>query len=311
MSDLSVELLGHRFTNPLMNAAGVLCSTAEDLERMCASKSGTLVTKSCTTEFREGNPEPRYFATKIGTINSMGLPNLGFEFYMNFAKAHTGKPLFVSVSGMSMDDNVEMARKLSPVAVEKCVLMELNLSCPNVPGKAQVGYEFDTMTKYLTRISEVYDAPFGIKLPPYFDIAHFDQAAEIFNKFPKVRFLTCVNSLGNGLVIDTEKESVVIKPKQGFGGLGGQYILPTALANVNAFHRRCPDKIIIGCGGVFSGEEVFMHLLAGASLVQVGSALHEEGPAIFERLISELSEIMSKKGYKSIDEFRGKLKTIE
>ncbi|PWV02835.1 putative dihydroorotate dehydrogenase [Trypanosoma cruzi] len=82
-----------------------------------------------------------------------------------------------------------------------------------------------------------------VKMPPYFDIAHFDTAAAVLNEFPLVKFVTCVNSVGNGLVIDAESESVVIKPKQGFGGLGGKYILPTALANVNAFYRRCPDKL--------------------------------------------------------------------
>lgn len=80
-------------------------------------------------------------------------------------------------------------------------------------------------------------------------------------------------------MIDVEQEAVVIKPKDGFGGIGGDYVLPTALAtHVNAFYRRCPEKQIIGCGGVKTGEHVFMHLLAGASLVQVGTALYEEGP---------------------------------
>ncbi|KEG11101.1 dihydroorotate dehydrogenase [Trypanosoma grayi] len=148
-------------------------------------------------------------------------------------------------------------------------------------------------------------------MPPYFDIAHFDMAAAVLNDFPLVKFVTCVNSIGNGLVIDAESETVVIKPKQGFGGIGGKYILPTALANVNAFYRRCPDKLVFGCGGVYSGEDAFLHVLAGASMVQVGTALHEEGPGIFARLCTELQDIMAKKGYKTLDEFRGRVKTIE
>lgn len=77
-----------------------------------------------------------------------------------------------------------------------------------------------------------FTKPLGIKLPPYFDIVHFDQAAAIFNKYP-LKFVNCVNSIGNGLYI--EDESVVIRPKNGFGGIGGEYIKPTALANVHAF----------------------------------------------------------------------------
>lgn len=108
-------------------------------------------------------------------------------------------------------------------------------------------------------------------MPPYFDIAHFDQAAAILNRYPTVAFVTCINSIGNALVIDTESESVVIKPKDGFGGIGGDYVLPTALANVNAFYRRCPEKLVIGCGGVKTGEHDF-HALARGSLA--GSGRH-------------------------------------
>ena len=73
-----------------------------------------------------------------------------------------------------------------------------------------------------------------------FDIVHFDQAAAIFNKYP-LKFVNCVNSIGNGLYI--EDESVVIRPKNGFGGIGGEYIKPTALANVHAFYQRLNPQI--------------------------------------------------------------------
>lgn len=311
---LKLTVLDHEFDNPFMNAAGVLCTTDEDLRRMTSSSSGSLVSKSCTSAPRSGNPEPRYKSLPLGSINSMGLPNLGFDFYLRYASElhdYGRKPLFLSMSGLSVEENVAMVRRLAPVAREKGVLLELNLSCPNVPGKPQVAYDFATMRAYLEEVSSVYGMPFGVKMPPYFDIAHFDMAADVLNDFPLVKFVTCVNSIGNGLVLDAESESVVIKPKQGFGGVGGKYILPTALANVNAFYRRCPDKLVFGCGGVYSGEDAFLHILAGAAMVQVGTALHEEGPAIFDRLAAELLEIMAKKGYRTLDEFRGRVKTIE
>ncbi|GET87405.1 dihydroorotate dehydrogenase, putative [Leishmania tarentolae] len=311
---LQVNILSNRFANPFMNAAGVMCSTTEDLVTMTKSDSGSLVSKSCTPAPRAGNPTPRYRSLPLGSINSMGLPNNGFDFYLDYAAEkhdYSRKPLFLSMSGLSVQENVEMCRRLAAVATEKGVLLELNLSCPNVPGKPQVAYDFDAMREYLTAVSEVYPHSFGVKMPPYFDIAHFDAAAEILNAFPKVQFITCINSIGNGLMIDVETESVMIKPKQGFGGLGGRYILPTALANVNAFYRRCPDKLIFGCGGVYTGEDAFLHVLAGASMVQVGTALYEEGSSIFERLTKELLEVMAKKGYKTLDEFRGKVKTLD
>ncbi|CCW71705.1 unnamed protein product [Phytomonas sp. Hart1] len=311
---LELHLLGHQFANPFMNAAGVMCSVQEELDAMTASESGSLVTKSCTAAARTGNPEPRYKSLELGSINSMGLPNCGFDFYEHYAATthdYAAKPLFVSLSGLSVGENEAMCRKLAAVTAAKGAVLELNLSCPNVPGKPQIAYDFGDMRQYLSVASAAYGHPFGVKMPPYFDIAHFDQAAAILNDFPLVKFITCVNSIGNGLFIDVESESVVIKPKQGFGGLGGRYILPTALANVNAFYRRCPDKLIFGCGGVYTGEDAFLHVLAGASMIQVGTALHDEGTAIFARLCRELRELMVSKGYATLDEFRGKVRLIE
>ncbi|MDP5237936.1 dihydroorotate oxidase [Uliginosibacterium sp. 31-16] len=311
MSLLSATLLGTHFANPLLNASGVHCRFNTELDELAASAAGSLVTKSCTVLARDGNPEPRYFATPLGSINSMGLPNAGYQYYLDYAKAYdyaAGKPLLFSVAGLSLEDNLTMLAAIKAAATP--AIVELNLSCPNVPGKPQIAYDFAAMDRMLDAVSRDYALPFGVKMPPYFDIAHFDEAAAILNKYPLVAFVTCINSIGNALVIDTETESVVIKPKDGFGGIGGDYVLPTALANVNAFYRRCPAKQIIGCGGVKTGEHVFMHLLAGASLVQVGTALYEEGPGIFTRLNAELTTILQRKGYQSLDEVRGKLRTL-
>ena len=133
--------------------------------------------------------------------------------------------------------------------------------------------------------------------------------AAIFNKFP-LSFVNCVNSIGNGLYIDDE--TVVIRPKNGFGGIGGEYIKPTALANVHAFYQRLNPTIqIIGTGGVLTGRDAFEHILCGASMVQVGTTLHKEGVGVFERITEELKAIMLEKGYESIEDFRGKLNYLD
>ncbi|KEG06662.1 dihydroorotate dehydrogenase, partial [Trypanosoma grayi] len=181
---LKLNILGHEFSNPFMNAAGVLCSSEEDLRCMTMSASGSLVSKSCTTAPRAGNPEPRYHCLPLGSVNSMGLPNLGFDVYLRYAAElhdYGSKPLFLSMSGLSVEENVAMVQRLSPVAREKGVVLELNLSCPNVPGKPQVAYDFATMRTYLQEVSAAYGLPFGVKMPPYFDIAHFDMAAAVLN----------------------------------------------------------------------------------------------------------------------------------
>ncbi|EAN09059.1 Dihydroorotate dehydrogenase 1, partial [Enterococcus faecium DO] len=308
------DLANHIFANPLMNASGVHCMTTQELDELAHSEAGAFITKSCTINERKGNPEPRYFDVPLGSINSMGLPNLGFSYYLEYALAYEkvqenqNQPLFFSIAGMSVQENLEMLEKIEKSGFNG--ITELNLSCPNVPGKPQLAYDFEATYETLKEVFSIFSKPLGIKLPPYFDFAHFDQMADILNQFP-LTYVNAINSVGNGLYIDTEQEAVVIKPKEGFGGIGGEYIKPTALANVRAFYTRLKPEIqIIGTGGIRTGQDAFEHLLCGASMLQIGTELHKEGPEIFSRIIKELTQIMSEKGYTSIDEFKGKLRTI-
>lgn len=309
--DLSVSWLGLTMASPLYNASGVLCRSVEELERVRGSAAGAVITKSCTLQPRAGNPEPRYHATPLGSINAMGLPNAGYHYYLDYARHypyHLGKPLFLSVSGLSQDDNVTLFRELAAAGLP-CI-PELNLSCPNVPGKPQLGYDFDASARLLDEVVRVYPGSFGVKLPPYFDPVHFAQMAAVLQRYPGLRFVTCINSLGNALVVDVDSESVVLKPKDGLGGLGGAYVLPTALANVREFFRLLPGRHVVGCGGVSSGREAFMHILAGATVVQVGTCLYREGESAFARIQGELVALMQAKGYRSLDDFRGRLRTL-
>ena len=309
MADLSSSFAGLQLKSPVFNAAGPKCTTLEDLQIIGRSESGAIMTKSCTVMPREGNPEPRYYDLPGGSINSMGLPNLGYQEYVRIAPElrEFKKPIIASVSGLSLEDNVTIMEAMNNSVYD---VIELNLSCPNVPGKPQIGYDLDAVESYLTRIYAVATKPVGLKLPPYFDFVHFERAAEILKPFP-IAFLSCVNSIGNALVIDPEKEEVVIKPKGGFGGLGGIYLKPTALANVRKFSELLPNIPIIGVGGIYSGTDVFEFILAGATAVQVGTAFMQEGPGCFERISRELAQLMDKKGYQSLADFRGKLRVID
>ncbi|MGX7418199.1 dihydroorotate oxidase [Carnobacterium gallinarum] len=300
------------FENCLMNASGVHCLTSTDMLDVLNSDAGAVITKSATPQERAGNPSPRYFDVPLGSINSMGLPNNGFDYYLEFVLGQQDKtpekPLFFSVAGMSFNENIDMLTKIQESTYTG--LTELNLSCPNLPGKPQVGYDFEQTELILTEVFSFFTKPLGVKLPPYFDIVHFEQMADILNKFP-LTYVNSINSIGNGLYIDIDAESVVIKPKNGFGGLGGDYVKPTALANVRAFRTLLkPEIAIVGTGGIKSGQDAFEHILCGASMLQIGTQLQKEGTAAFERISRELAEVMAEKGYQTLDEFRGKLKTI-
>ena len=310
MPSLRTQIAGFSFDNCLMNAAGVACMTVEELEEVRQSAAGSFVTKTATLEARVGNPEPRYRDVPLGSINSMGLPNQGIDYYLDYLlslqESQPERTFFLSLVGMSPDETHTLLKKVQNSGFKG--ITELNLSCPNVPGKPQIAYDFETTERILGEAFGYFDKPLGIKLPPYFDIVHFDQAAEVFNCHP-LKFVNCVNSIGNGMYI--EDESVVIRPKNGFGGIGGEYIKPTALANVHAFYQRLNPSIqIIGTGGVYTGRDAFEHILCGASMVQIGTALHQQGVEIFERVSLGLKAIMVQKGYEKLEDFKGKLKYL-
>jgi dihydroorotate dehydrogenase (fumarate) len=307
--DLSSIIAGVRFPVCLMNASGALCVTRAELEALGRSEAGAIVTKSMTLEPRTGNPEPRYFAFAGGSLNSMGLPNLGYQMYAEMLPSLRtfGKPVIASVAGLCEDDFPEIARTIDRAGPD---LIEVNLSCPNLAGKPQIGYDFDASERVIRSVRAVVKRPIGVKLPPYFDPAHHSAMAGVLKRAP-VDFLSLINSVGNALVIDGERESVVIKPKGGFGGLGGPVIKAVALANVRAFWKAFDGRVpIIGVGGISSGMDVFEHLLAGACAVQVGTALMEEGLPVFGRITRELQAVLVKKGADSINSIVGRLKEL-
>lgn len=297
------------FANYIFNASGPRCTTEEELNIIARSHAAAIMTKSCTMLPREGNAEPRYRSLPLGSVQSMGLPNLGYQEYLDMIPRlkKAGKPVVVSISGFSIEDNVTMVSAFQQSDVD---LIEVNFSCPNIEGKAQVGYDFEQTEQALRALCKLGDKPLGLKLPPYFDFCHFEIMADIIKQFP-IKFITCINSVGNTLVIDAETEAAVIKPKGGFGGLCGDYIKPIGLANVRAFRDLLPESIdVIGVGGIKNGTDVFEYLLVGASAVQIATCFEKEGADCFERISDEFAAIMNKKDYHTIAEAKGKLKTL-
>ena len=196
--------------------------------------------------------------------------------------------------------------------------IEVNVACPNIPNKPMVAYDFEQLDATLRRICDHPDfdlVPLGLKLAPYFDIPHFERVTEILVKYP-IRFIVCTNTIGNALIINVEDESAAIVPKEGLGGLGGGFVKHTALANVRMFYKLLhqngrADIDIIGVGGIASGKDAFEFILCGAKAVQVGTCYWTEGSSCFHRISTELMELMKRKGYSSLEDFRGKLKPYQ
>ena len=303
------KIAGIKLDSYICNASGPLDSTLEELENIANSTSSAIIMKSCTVEPREGNQKPRYTRLPLGSIQSMGLPNLGYVKYIEFSSQlkKYNKPIVASVAGLSAEDYQKMVRAFQNSDVD---LIEVNLSCPNLEGESQVAYDFKQTEKVLRRISNLGKKPLGLKLPPYYDLTHHEKMAKLIKKYG-ISFITCINSVGNTLIIDSETETPVIKPKKGFGGLCGDYIKPIALANVRTFYELLEGKVsIFGVGGIKSGRDAFEFLLAGANAVQIATSFEKEGPVCFSRINNELEEILLKKNYNSIEEARGKLKCL-
>jgi len=222
------------------------------------------------------------------------------------------KPYMVSISGKTLEDNIVMLKKIIK-SKNKIAAIELNLACPNVIGKPIIAYDFEQMKNVLaavTKVPGISKIPLGVKMPPYFDGPHFQQAAGILNAFASsIGYVACINTIGNALAIDIISEAPVISSNNGYAGLSGRAVKYTAFANVRQMRSLLDDSIdVVGVGGVESGADAFEMILCGASAVQVGTCHWKEGPKCFNRICEELRLIMKNKGYSNISEFRGKLK---
>lgn len=287
----------------LMNASGCHCTTLEELIELYNTKNcDIIVSKSCTIKPREGNPEPRYYDIKTLSINSTGLRNEGLHFYLSMVNYFNKKNIETNQNKKYIISFADLANIkiflyiiLNYYEFHKIPLyFELNLSCPNIPGKGQIGYDFEESYKLLYYVFKSINPSLinkhkiniGVKLPPYFDTIHFQKMADVLNNFP-LTHITCINSLGNGFVFtDDMKQSVA--GNNGYGGIGGSVIKPFALSNVRKFKSLIKPSInIYGCGGITCGRDILEYKKCGANIVQIGTELIKEGLYIFNKLKEE------------------------
>jgi dihydroorotate dehydrogenase (fumarate) len=312
----STQLAGIHFPNFIYNACGINNQILPQLTKIADSYSGAVMMKSATLEPRTGNENPKYIVKSDlipgCTLNSMGLPNEGIAATLTMAesmKEYTDKPVIISLSGLSLAENLAMIKQVQAQNIAS--LIELNLSCPNIPNKPMVGYDPEQVRNTLQQVRAIGgNIPLGVKLPPYTDLPIFDQIAELLVEF-EVSYITCCNTLGNCLVINPDTETVLIKPKNGLGGLAGNFVKPLALGNVWNFYQRLQGKVqIVGVGGIRTGTDAFEFLLAGADAVQIGTTWAQEGIRAFERITNEFDDLMALKGYAELKSAKGKLKTL-
>jgi dihydroorotate dehydrogenase (NAD+) catalytic subunit len=300
---LAVSVAGIDFQNPLLLAAGTAAYGRElagviDLEAL-----GGLVTKAVSVERRDGAPSPRVAEFDGGMINAVGLANPGMEEVRTKHLPWLEKNLrrckvLVNVVGSSTEDFATVISRLDGSPVISAY--ELNVSCPNVKaGGMEFGADPATLSDVVTRSRAATRKPIFVKLSPALsDIASAARTAADAG----ADGISVVNTLP-GLVIDVE----VRKPVLGFGsgGVSGVGLLPVG---VLATHKvaSAVKLPIIGVGGVSVATDIVQYLLAGASLVAIGTAAMQE-PRLPEKLVADLASWCDNHGVVSISELRGAL----
>jgi dihydroorotate dehydrogenase (NAD+) catalytic subunit len=284
-SALEVRLLGARFRNPLLLAAGTAGFGRElegvmDLERL-----GGLVTKAVSPEPRAGNPAPRVAEFAGGMLNSVGLANPGLEVVCQeqlpwLAHAHPGLPVIVNVVGDTVEDYREVVAAIS--ALSGITALELNLSCPNTSaGGLEFGAVPASVVEVVRACRLVTSLPILAKLSPALpDIAGMAAVAVDAG----ADGVTLVNTMPGFLYARGGGSPRLGK---GNGGVSGPALLPVGILATRKVRERLPGTVIVGVGGVRSAEDLRQYRRAGANLVAIGTAALAD-PRLPERIVRDL-----------------------
>lgn len=299
-TNLSVKLGSIKLQNPVILASGT-CGFGEEIaEFIDLNKVGALITKTITLKPKEGNPPPRIAEIEGGIINSIGLENPGIGVFIKDKLPFLQKlkiPFFVSISGETEEEFVELARILDR---EKGIsALELNLSCPNLRNKTLFGQDAQTTYKIIKKAKEVTSIPIITKLTPQVkDITEIALACQKGG----CDILSLINTIP-AMVIDLKSG----KPFLGgiTGGLSGPAIKPVALKMVYDV-AKVVDIPIIGCGGIMNGKDAIEFILAGASAAAVGTA-NLVSPDSVLSIVKEIGDYLIRHKINSIRELVGKL----
>lgn len=293
---------GLLLTNPVMTAAGTVGYGTDYARLVDIEKLGAIVTKGTTLSPRFGNPQPRLFETASGILNSIGLENIGIDAVVREKApiwATWRVPVIVNIAGESIADYAELARKLEGVAGISGI--EVNISCPNVArGGMEFGKSPETAAEVTRAVKSQTALPTIVKLTPNVaDIASIARAVADAG----ADAISLINTVA-GMAIDISKR----KPFLGgiTGGLSGPTIKPIALYMVYQVSQAVAVPII-GCGGISSTDDALEFIMAGASAVQIGTAIMINPKAPIE-IVQGIERFMEREGVADIAQLVGAAK---
>ncbi len=300
--DLSVRLGRLALPNPILTASGTFGYGLEFAHLASLERLGGIVTKGLSLQPLKGNPPPRIGETRGGMLNSIGLQNIGVEAFLRDVLPGLGRfpaRVIVNLFGYEFDDYARLAERVDPF--EGIAAVELNVSCPNVQkGGIEFGHDPDVLERLVRSVRGVTGKPIAVKLSPNVTSpAAIGEAA----KAGGADMLSAVNTL-LGMAIDTHTRRPRLATTR--GGLSGPAIKPIAVRIVYDVARRV-GLPVIGIGGVETVDDVIEFLLAGASAVQVGTALFRD-PRTAENLVARLEERLAADSIGSVRELIGAVK---
>ncbi len=301
MTDIKVKIAGKEFKNPVTVASGTFGSGREYSEFIELSKLGAVTTKGVSNVAWEGNPTPRIAEVYGGMLNAIGLQNPGVDVFIErdlpyLEQQNTG--IIVNVCGKTIEDYIEVVERLSESSVD---MFEINISCPNVKeGGIAFGQSPDLIKEITSTLKSRSKKPIIMKLSPNVtDITVMARAAQEAG----ADAISLINTI-TGMKIDIHKRKFVLANKT--GGMSGPAIKPIALRMVYQA-AQVVDIPIIAMGGITTAEDAIEFIMAGASMVSVGTANFYNPYASLE-IVEGIEEYLQQNSISNIAEIRGIVK---
>jgi dihydroorotate dehydrogenase (NAD+) catalytic subunit len=296
---LAVNFAGLKLPNPLALASGILGYSADSLEEIQNNGAGAVVTKSISGSPRTGYSNPTIVQAKCGLINAIGLPNPGIDAYageLKYAKSILKVPLIVSVFGYTAEEYSMVAQKAVNAGGDA---IELNVSCPHVRYTgSEIGQNPKLLADVVCKVKTVVQKPLIVKLSP--NVTNIVETAKVAEK-AGADALTVVNTV-RGISIDVETQTPILSNIR--GGLSGPAVKPIALRCVYDVFEAVKIPIF-GCGGVADWRDAVEFLLAGASAVQIGTAVAMGELSVFQDINRGIVKYLQRKGYGRVSEIVG------
>lgn len=286
-----------KLERPTILASGILGISLDVFNRIYQAGAGAVVTKSLSKEPWEGYHNPTIFSVKgNGWLNAVGLSNPGAPNFAKMIESNKDVPIIVSLVGSIEDDFEFMIKQFENT---KVLAYELNLSCPHVAKVGlEVGDDPELVKKIVKTVKSSTDVPViakvGLGTTNYLDTV--DAACKA-----GIDAITAINTL-RAMAIDVETKRPILSNK--IGGLSGTPIKPIAVRCVYEISLQ-HEIPIIGCGGISTWDDAIEFILAGASAVQIGSAVGDNWIQVFDEINKGISQYMEKNGFSKIEEMVG------